>query len=156
MLVAAGLASLLISPAIAQPANVPAKPGSTGPSFPYRSRRLTQRASLYYSMVWGVDSLSVKSVESGEIIRFAYRVVDPGKAGMLNDRNIEPSLVDPAAGVSLVIPALEKVGKLRQSNTPEQGRSYWMAFSNRGRHVKPGDRITISIGPFRAEGLIVE
>ncbi|HMK21150.1 MAG TPA: hypothetical protein VK466_02390 [Terriglobales bacterium] len=114
-----------------------------------------KRATQYYSMVWGVDSLDVKWTESGEVIRFSYRVLDPVKAAILNDKANEPSLIDPEAGVSLVIPSLEKVGKLRQSSTPEAGKSYWMAFSNKGRIVKKGHRVDVVIGNFRAQGLVV-
>jgi len=106
--------------------------------------------------MWGVESLSVKSAESGEIIRFSYRVLDADKAKVLNDKKSEPSLIDPKAGVKLVVPSLEKVGKLRQSSTPEAGKMYWMAFSNKGGFVKPGHRVDIVIGQFRAEGLIVQ
>jgi hypothetical protein len=98
----------------------------------------------------------VKSVESGEIIRFSYRIVDANKAKMLNDKKNEPSLIDPQAGVSLVVPSLEKVGQLRQSSTPEPGKAYWMAFSNKGRYVKPGHRVNVVIGGFHADGLVVQ
>jgi hypothetical protein len=118
--------------------------------------RFSRRAQLNYNLIWGVDSLSVKSVESGEIIRFAYRVLEPAKAQTLNDKRAEPSLIDPRAGVSLVIPSLEKVGKLRQSSTPVAGKSYWMAFSNKRRLVKRGDHVNVVIGQFRADGLVVE
>jgi len=111
---------------------------------------------MYYGLVWGVDSLKVKYAESGEIIRFAYRVLDAEKAKVLNDKKYEPSLIDPEAGVSLVVPSLPKVGKLRQSSAAEPGKVYWMAFSNTGRHVKPGHRVVVAIGNFRADGLIVE
>ena len=114
------------------------------------------RAHMYYQGFWGVDSLTVKYTESGEMIRFSYRVVDPGKAAALNDKTAEPSLIDPQAGVKLVIPEMEKVGKLRQSSTPIAGKSYWMAFSNSGRRVRPGDRVDVEIGHFRAAGLVVE
>jgi hypothetical protein len=90
------------------------------------------------------------------MIRFAYRVIDADKAKQLNDKKIEPSLIDPQAGVKLVIPSLEKVGKLRQSGTPEAGKSYWMAFSNKGGLVKRGDRVIVVIGNFRADGLVVD
>jgi len=122
----------------------------------YRPDRFAGRAGMYYRTVWGVDSLGVKMVESGEVIRFSYRVLDPDKAKMLNDEKVEPSLNDPRAGVSLVVPSLEKVGKLRQSQPPEEGKSYWMAFSNKGRLVKPGDHINIVIGQFHADGLVVD
>jgi len=106
-------------------------------------------------MIWGVDSLDVKWTESGEVIRFSYRVLDPVKAAVLNEKRNEPSLIDPQAGVSLVVPSLEKVGKLRQSSAPEAGKSYWMAFSNKERLVKKGHRVNVVIGNFRAQGLVV-
>jgi hypothetical protein len=112
---------------------------------------------MYYEGVWGVDSLTVKWAESGEMVRFSWRVLDPEKARPLNDKKVQPSLEDPQAGISLVIPSLEKVGQLRQaSQNIEAGKSYWMAFSNSGRRVKRGDRVNVVIGAFRANGLVVE
>lgn len=35
---------------------------------------------MYYEGAWGVDDLHIKVAESGELIRFNYRVVDPEKA----------------------------------------------------------------------------
>ena len=120
------------------------------------AKQVPMRAHMYYEGVWGVDSLTVKYTESGEIIRFSYRVIDPAKAAMLNDKKAEPSLVDPQAGVKLVVPQMEKIGKLRQSSTPIADKSYWVAFSNSGRRVRPGDRVDVEIGNFRAQGLLVE
>jgi hypothetical protein len=122
----------------------------------YPRYRFGHRAKLHYGLVWGVDSLSVKSVESGQIVRFAYRVLDPAKAKMLNDKKNEPYLECPRARVKLVIPQMPKVGKLRQTNTPEEGKSYWMGFSNKGGFVRKGDRVNVVIGQFRADGLIVD
>ena len=134
----------------------PRQPGAAVTPSSYRPNRFSRRAELTYGLVWGVDSLSVKWTESGEVIRFAYRVLDADKAKVLNDKQLEPSLIDPRAGVKLVIPQLEKVGKLRQSSTPEAGRAYWMAFSNKGRRVKRGDRVNVVIGSFHADGLVVD
>jgi hypothetical protein len=117
---------------------------------------MPKSAREYYQLMWGIDSLAVKSAESGEIIKFTYRVLDPNKAKVLNDKKNEPKLDDPTAGVSLVIPELEKVGKLRQSSTPIAGKVYWMAFSNKGRHVQPGHHVNVVIGTFHADGLIVQ
>jgi len=164
-----GLLASAIVPAGAQtaastPQSAPAKspvppPAKTaGPVKPYRYRtaQIPKSAQEYYGLLWGVDSLSVKSVESGEIIRFSYRILDPAKAKVLNNKKSEPSLIDPQAGVSLVIPSMEKVGKLRQSSTPEAGKVYWMVFSNKERYVKHGDRVSIVIGKFRIDNLLVE
>lgn len=122
----------------------------------YRPQLVSKSAREFYALFWGVESLSVKAVESGEIIRFSYRVLNAEKARMLNDKKNEPSLIDPAAGVRLVVPSLEKVGQLRQSGDAEDGKTYWMAFSNKGRYVKPGHRVNVVIGNFHAEGLIVQ
>ena len=111
---------------------------------------------MYYEGVWGVSELHVKTAESGMLIRFDYRVLDPQKAAALNDKKVEPQLFDAQAGVKLIVPQMEKVGKLRQSSTPKAGMVYWMAFSNPTRVVKPGHSVDIVIGSFRANNLVVE
>jgi len=141
----------------------PQAPAARAPSAPaphtrsrYQPDRFAGRASSYYRLIWGVDTLRVKSVESGEVLRFTYRVLDPSKAMALNDKKNEPVLIAPEAGVKLVVPSMEKVGQLRQSSAPEAGRMYWMAFSNKGRPVKRGDHVIVQIGPFQADGLVVD
>jgi hypothetical protein len=127
-----------------------------GPPTHYLPNRFAGRAGMYYKTVWGVDSLSVKLTESGQIVRFAWRVLDPERAQPLSNKEAVPSLIDPQAGVSLVVPTLENIGMMRQASTPEVGKSYWMAFSNKGRVVKKGDRVNVVIGQFRADGLAVD
>ena len=51
---------------------------------------------------------------------------------------------------------MENIGKLRQSTPAEEGKSYWIAFSNKGRRVKRGDHVSVVIGQFRADGLVVD
>jgi hypothetical protein len=145
------------APAGSTPAAKPAAAAKpAGPPTRYLPNRFAGRAGMYYKTVWGIDSLSVKWAESGELVRFTWRVVDVERAKALNDKKAEPSLEDPQAGVSLVVPVLEKVGQLRQTAAPQVGRSYWVAFSNAGRRVKPGDRVNVVIGPFRADNLTVD
>jgi hypothetical protein len=157
MLVAGVLASGVLAPAMAaEPGSAKAMPTPSTRRARWQPDRFAGRAGKYYQLVWGVDSLSVKLAESGEIVRFSYRVVDPDRARALNDKKSEPSLIDPRAGVKLVVPAMEKIGQLRQTGTPETGKAYWMAFSNKGRPVKKGDRVDVVIGPFRAQGLVVD
>ena len=155
MLLAGVLAgSFGVLPAVAQspaPAGQPAAQLRQAPP-----DHLTRRAQMYYQSVWGVDSFRVKWTESGEIVRFSYRVVDGEKAAALSDKKAEPTLNDPQAGVSLVVPEVSNVGKLRQTSTPKEGMTYWMAFSNKGRLVKRGDRVDVVIGHFRAIELVVE
>ena len=155
------LAGILAGAAIALPATAqsPAAAGQSPVAVSSNHNRLDhfpRRAELYYGNVWGVDSLVVKLAESGELIRFSYRVLDPKKAAPLNDKKAQPLLIDPQARVQLVVPSVDKIGPLRQTNAPETGKSYWMAFSNKGRLVKRGARVIVAIGPFRADGLEVQ
>jgi len=120
------------------------------------ANRLSRRAEMYYEGVWGVGEIRVKAAESGELIRFNYRVLDPSKAAALNDKKLEPELYDAQARVKLSVPQMEKVGKLRQESTPKAGMTYWMAFSNPTLAVKRGHRVDVVIGSFRATNLVVE
>ena len=158
MLLAGLLASsFLVSTAGAQTTAAPAGQAPAAAASPrFQPNRFAGRAGKYYELVWGVDALGLKAVESGEVIRFTYRVLDADKARALNDKKSEPFLIDPKAGVKLVVPSLEKVGQLRQSSTPEAGKAYWMAFSNKGRKVKRGDHVSVVIGKFQADGLVVD
>lgn len=138
------------TPAAANPA--PAASAATA----HESSHFPKREQAYYELFFGVDSIAAKAVESGELIKFSYRVLDAEKARPLNEKTNEPVMFDPAIKAKLIIPSLEKVGQLRQSSTPVAGKSYWMAFSNPGRVVKRGDRVSVTIGQFHIEGLVVE
>lgn len=149
------VSTLCAQTATPAPATKPA-PAAASPTPRFQPNRFAGRAGKYYALVWGIDSLSVKAVESGELIRFTYHVLDPDKSKALNDKKIDAYLLAQDAHIRLSVPTLEKVGQLRQSPPPEAGKSYWMAFSNPGRRVRPGDRVDVLIGQFRAEGLVVE
>ena len=143
------------SPAQSAPENSAKTVNASVPTH-YQPNQPSKRAGEYFGLIWGVEGLNVKAVESGALIRFSYRVLDPSKAGILNDKKVDAFLVAPAQGVRLSIPSLEKVGQLRQGATEEAGKSYWMAFSNPRRTVKRGDHVNIVIGNFHADGLMVE
>jgi hypothetical protein len=116
----------------------------------------SERAEMYRMRRFGVDHLHVRYISSGSSLEFRYRVVDPDKAQILTDKRAKPFMVDQTTGNKLAVPTMEKIGELRQTATPELGHEYWMVFSNPGKLVKPGQRVDVMIGPFRAEGLTVE
>jgi hypothetical protein len=135
---------------------VKATPVTVGRPTTYQREKVTQKAARRYALFSGVDTLTVKLTEAGEVARFSYRVLDPEKAKALSEKKNQPSLIDPRAGVRLVVPELPFVGQMRQSAPPEAGKSYWVAFSNKGGKVKRGDRVSVLIGGFHADGLMVE
>ena len=138
-------------------ASSPSKPSATsGLSRGMPKTGLPASARQYYQLTFGVDNLNVKSVESGSMLRFSYRVVNAAKAQSLNDKKATPYLYDLKSRARLEVPSMEKVGQLRQSSPVQDGRTYWMVFANQQRLVKPGTRVDVVIGPFHAQGLLVE
>ena len=113
------------------------------------------RQGLYYKRNWGVEVIGVKPVSSGYMLAFRYRILDPAKAKLLNDRKSKAYLIDEATGTRLAVPALENVGELRSGAAPVADRNYFMIFGNPGRLVKSGSRVSIVIGNFRVDQLVV-
>jgi hypothetical protein len=122
----------------------------------FPSGSMPPSARGYYAIKWGVDEMSAKLTESGQLVRFTYRVIDPKKAAQLQDRSAAPSMLDGRTHAALQVPTMEKVGPLRQAMGAEAGKAYWIAFSNKGFPVKQGDEVSVTIGTFRADGLIVQ
>ena len=107
---------------------------------------------------WGVKVESLRTSANGHLLDFRYRIKDPDKAVPLVDRRNKPYLIDQASGKVLAVPNTAKVGPLRATvrhGKPKQDRVYFVLFGNPGV-VKPGDQVTVVIGDFRAENLIVE
>ena len=106
---------------------------------------------------WGVEVTSVRVTASGHMIDFRYRILDAEKSKPLFDRQTKPYLMDQASGKVLEVPRTAKLGPLRPSNVaPAEGRIYTMLFGNTGGLVRPGSKVTVVIGDFRVEDLVVE
>jgi hypothetical protein len=114
------------------------------------------RQATLLKRLWGIDTVHVRSTASGSLVRFSYRVLDADKAKILNSKQATPYLVDEKDGLALQVPVMEQVGQLRQVAAPQNGRDYWMAFSNKGRYLKPGNHVTLMVGNLRISGLVVE
>lgn len=163
------LASLLLAgavPGAASPGRA-AEPGAAPPPAPAGKRALVAKADppagswharqgVRFQRNWGVDVVGVRRVSSGMMLRFDYRVVDPEKASVLIDRKSRPYVIDQATGIALTVPAMEKVGELRQVAPLEPNRTYYVIFGNPGAVVKHGARVTVVVGRFRAEGIEVD
>jgi len=105
---------------------------------------------------WGIEVTSIRLTANDHMIDFRYRVLDPEKAADLFVRQTKPSLIHEKTGLVLAVPETAKIGPLRNSNPPKEGKIYWMFFGNAGDLVKVGDEVTVVIGEFRAEDLVVE
>ena len=78
------------------------------------------------------------------------------KAEPLFDRQVKPVLTHVESGARMIVPTPAKTGALRNSNPPLDDHTYWMFFANPAKFVKPGDLVTIEIGDFVAENIVVE
>lgn len=105
---------------------------------------------------WGIELVAMRSTAAGHMVDFRYKVVDADKAAPLFKRHTKPYLVHQQSGKVLAVPNTAKIGTLRNSNTPQAGKIYWMFFGNHHRLVKRGDKVTVAIGDFRASDLQVE
>lgn len=124
-------------------------PEEQGPASPALRTMLRER--------WGIEVTSLHVSAKGSMVDFRYRVLDPGKAVTLGDRNIKPLLTDLATGAVLRVPSFPKTGTMRQTAIkPESGRIYFMLFANSGGVVKTGSCVTVTVGDFKAEGLTVQ
>ena len=123
---------------------------------PFHPVSVPNRAKTYYEAAWGVDNLLVRRTASGNLIRFSYRVTDPARAKALGDNHATPYLYGQRSHAVLHIPVMDKVGQLRQTGAADTGKEYWMVFSNKGDLVKSGDRVSVIIGTFHADGMMVE
>ena len=123
---------------------------------PYLRAQRSEHAAFYYASTWGVDQLRARRTESGSLIRFSYRVVDASLAKPLHEKKAEPHMIALRTHAVLTVPTMENVGQLRQSESVQNGKNYWVLFSNKGDLVKVGDRVDVVIGDFSVSDLVVE
>jgi hypothetical protein len=105
---------------------------------------------------WGIEITSIRLTAHNHMIDYRYRVLDAQKATDLFKRQIKPHLIHQKTGKVLAVPETAKLGPLRNSNIPQAGKIYWMFFGNAGDLVQSGDQVTVVIGEFRVEDLVVE
>ncbi len=105
---------------------------------------------------WGIEIVAMRSTAAGHMVDFRYRVLDAEKAAPLFKRQTKPYLIHQSSGKALSVPNTAKLGSLRSSNTPQNGRIYWMFFSNHHRLIQKGDKVTVAIGDFLATDIYVE
>lgn len=108
---------------------------------------------------WGVEIVGIRRSAADTILDFRYRILDAEKAIPVVDRRIPALLIDQASGMKLGVPSSPTVGPLRQTTKygpPKVGRVYFILFTNPGRLVQSGGKVTVVIGDFRVEDLVVE
>ena len=83
-------------------------------------------------------------------------MLDAQKAETLFSKETRPYLVHQETGKVLAVPRTAKVGPLMSTYHPQNDRIYWMFFGNHSNLVKAGDEVSVVIGEFRAENIVVQ
>ena len=108
---------------------------------------------------WGVRPASIRLTASDYFVDFRYLITDPEKSKAILSRskeNREVYLLVQKTGKKFPV-SVTKVGPLRSTTlSPKKGRQYTILFSNVGKSIKKGDKVSVVIGKFKAENLIVE
>lgn len=106
---------------------------------------------------WGVRVLDLRTTAGGYMLDFRYRLFDADKAAPVLDKKVIPYLIHETSGAQLMVPSPPMIGPLRQTARQiEAQRNYFILFANPGQMVKPGDKVTVVIGDFRAEHVSVK
>ena len=116
----------------------------------------TKQQKQALSEKWGIELIAMRSTAYGHMVDFRYRVLDAEKAAPLFVRKTKPYLIHQESGKALAVPNTAKLGSLRNSNIPQQGRTYWMFFGNSQGLIHKGDKVTVALGDFRAPDIEVE
>lgn len=108
---------------------------------------------------WGVEVYGVRKAASGYMIDFRFRVLDAEKALPLFDPRTKPYLLTEGTHIKLPVPVGEKVGAFRTTNRGKNiqaNKDYYMMFANPDSYVKPGQKVSVVIGDFRAEHMTLQ
>ncbi|MDH4109074.1 MAG: hypothetical protein OEW35_12195 [Gammaproteobacteria bacterium] len=107
---------------------------------------------------WGVQVLGIRLGASEYMLDFRFRVVDADKALPLFDQRIKPYVIADKSSIKLPVPMAAKVGAFRPTNRGKNitaDRNYYIVFGNPDRHVDAGETVTVVIGDFRVDRLLV-
>jgi len=108
----------------------------------------------------GIEVSGLRLSSAGYMLDFRYRVKDPEKATALMSSKIKPYLLVESTGEKLQIPDTPKLGLLRQrprnNAMAKKDHEYFMMFSNMGRRLQSGDKVTVVVGETKIENLIIK
>jgi hypothetical protein len=109
---------------------------------------------------WGIKLYGVRWTAAGYMLEMKFRVLDEHKAFPLLKRDISRYLIVEKNGSVLEVPFTQKLGSLRSSvrsaNMVKKDHNYVALFANPGKHVKPGDKVTLVLGNFILDNLAVK
>jgi len=105
---------------------------------------------------WGIQVKGIRLTAAGYMLDFRYHVTDSEKASAILNRQQNATLIHQESKTVMQVPRT-RLGPMRQTSVkPPEGRDYLMFFANKNGLVKTGDKVTVMIGDFKIEDLVVE
>ena len=104
---------------------------------------------------WGIKVESARLSAAGYMVDFRFRVLDAAKAAQIFDRKTMPHMIDQATGATFIVPSPPKVGQLRSGGNIKEGKIYFIFFANPAKYVKSGNKITVEVGDFKVQDIVV-
>jgi len=105
---------------------------------------------------WGIKVIGIRLSASDYMLDFRYRVINPDQAWHFVQKRVKPFLINQTTGKRLPVQQT-RLGPMRQTAVkPVKDRDYIIIFANTGKMSKRGDKMTVVIGDFKAEDLVVE
>ena len=120
------------------------------------SEKTPEKGQMAEGEKWGIKVLSMRQTAEGYMLDFRYRITDAEKAAPLFSPRTKPYIIDQATGAVMAVPDVPKLGSMRSTRKPVKDKNYAILFANPQKHIKPGNKVTVVIGDFRAENLVVE
>lgn len=106
---------------------------------------------------WGIRIMGLRTSGGGYLLDFRYKVLDGDKAKYVLDRRHHPYLEVEKNHAKLDVPSGPTIGAMRQNTQfPKVGSNYFVLFRNPAQIVKKGDMVTVVIGDFKAEHIVVQ
>ena len=104
----------------------------------------------------GIQIINIRPTAANYMLDFRFRILDKNKVSEIMSRKIKPLLIVERNGATLMVPVTSKLGPLRQSaKFAKENKNYFMFFANPSHIVKSGDLVTIKIGDFKKEHIVV-
>ncbi|MEA2078479.1 MAG: hypothetical protein U9P00_01225 [Pseudomonadota bacterium] len=125
---------------------------------PFSTQKLDPEVVKELKERWGVELLGIRNTAAGNFMDFRFKVLDADKALPLFDHRIKPHVVAERSQIKLPVPMAAKIGAFRPTNRGKNikaDKTYYMIFGNPDRHVKTGEKVTVVIGDFKVEHLMV-
>jgi hypothetical protein len=100
----------------------------------------------------GVRIVRLAITSGGGMIDLRYLVIDPDKALVIHDRDNPPTVVDESTGQSYNTPWMDH----GHTRALKAGVVYYTLLLNQGGGIRRGDWVTVIIGGYRLEHVIVQ